>query len=183
MRDDTKKPVAQQNTRGSRSELRDLLSQFHTAMLVTIDDHGYPRARPLAIARVESDDRVWFATPEHTPKVAEIAADAKVAVLCHRSRDEAWVSLSGTARLIRDPAMARWLWDASMKAWFTGPDDPSLLLIEVRPKHAEYYDAQKPMMARALEMVKSIVSNEPPNMAATKHVEIDRLSEPGRISH
>lgn len=171
------------NTTGTRTELRELLSDFRTAMLVTIDGKGFPRARPLAIAKIEDDDRVWFATPEHTPKVDEIAADSKVAVLCHRTRDQAWISLSGTARLLRDPAMARDLWDVGLKAWFAGPDDPALLLIEVRPIHAEYYEAHKPLVARAVEMVRGILSNEPPDMGPTKHVVLDRLSEPGRLSY
>lgn len=182
MSDKTARAEAQ-NASGTRSELCALLADFRTAMLVTTDDRGFPRARPLAIARVEIDGRVWFATPEHTPKVHEIQSDAKVAVLCHRARDDAWISLSGRARLIRDPLMARTLWDAGMKAWFQGPEDPALLLIEVRPTHAEYYDAQKPLIARAIEMVKGMLTDEPPEMGVTKHVDLERLSEPGRLSY
>lgn len=183
MSEKTYEGEARQNTEGSRTELRDLLRDFRTAMLVTIDAQGFPRARPLAIAKIEDDDRVWFATPEHSPKVGEIAADSKVAVLCHRTRDDAWISLSGTARLLRDPLMAADLWSVGLKAWFSGPDDPALLLIEVRPIHAEYYEAHKPMIARAVEMVRGILSNEPPDLGPTKHVVLDRLSEPGRLSH
>jgi general stress protein 26 len=172
-----------QNVTGTRAELRELLGQFRTALLVTTDDHGYPRARPLAIAMVEADGRVWFATNENTPKVTEIATDAKVAVLCHRSRDEAWISLSGTARLVRDMATARRVWHPELKAWFSGPDDPSLMLIEVRPKHAEYYEASKPMIARAFEMVKGMVTHEQPFIGATKHVTIERYSDPGSRPH
>jgi general stress protein 26 len=182
MSEKTRELEIEENETGSREELRDLLKQFRTALLVTHDDAGRPRGRPLAIAKIEDDATIWFATASHSPKVLEIANDAAVAVICHRDSDEAWISLSGAATLVRDRAKIAELWDVGMKAWFDGPDDPSLVLVKVKPSHAEYYDAKKPMVARAFEMLKGIVTNAPPKTGSTKHVDIGRLSEPGRLS-
>lgn len=167
---------------GTREELGKLLGEFRTAILSTLDDHGMPRARPMAIVRCEPDGSVWFATSETSPKVAELARDNSVGVICHRSRDEAWISITGRARVMRDPAMAKELWNVGMKAWFTGPDDPALLLIQVTPVHAEYYEPSKPFVVRAFELVKGMVTNEPPKLGTTKHIDPNRLSEPGRLS-
>lgn len=183
MSEKTKKAEAQQNTSGSRDELRDMLRHFRTAMLVTHDTTGTPRARPLVIVKVEDDARVWFATTDHSPKIKEIAGDAGVAVVCHRSSDEAWISVSGHARLVRDRDKARSMWSPGLSAWFSGPDDAALLLIEVVPTHAEYYAADEPMVARAFQFAKGILTHEPPKTSPIKHVELDRLSDPGRISH
>lgn len=171
------------NAQGSRAELIELLSEFRTGILVTRDDRGLPRARPLAILKCDRDGAVWFATSDHTPKIEEILRDPGVAVICHRTRDEAWISLSGGASLTRDRERARELWNAGMRAWFSGPDDPSLVLIRVAPRHAEYYEPKKPFLVRALELAKGMVGNEPPKIGTTKHLDFDRLSEPGRLSY
>src|SRR4051812_29611151 len=111
---DKSRQAERENATGSRGELVELLSDFRTAILVTSRE-GLPRARPLAIMRVERTGVVWFATADHSPKAAELAIDPNVAVICHRSRDEAWVSITGRADLVRDPAKAKELWCASMK--------------------------------------------------------------------
>lgn len=171
------------NGPGTREELLKLLSEFRTAILVTRDEEGLPRARPLSIVKCDEDGTVWFATAGHSPKVAELTTDQHVAVICHRTRDEAWISMSGVARTLRDPMKAKELWDASMKAWFSGPDDPALTLIRVTPSHAEYYEPKKPFLVRAFSFVKGMITREPPKVGTTKHVELDRLSDPGRFSH
>jgi general stress protein 26 len=180
MSEKTRTIELQENVSGRRDELRDLLLQFRTALLVTHDEVGRPRARPLAIAKVEDDGTVWFATAAHSPKVAELRQDSACAVICHRDRDEAWISISGTATLVRDREKINGLWDSWMRAWFEGPDDPALLLLKVSPSHAEYYEAKKPMVRRAFEMLKGMVTHSAPKTGVTKH--LFRLSEPGRLS-
>jgi general stress protein 26 len=170
------------NAPGTREELNKLLGDFRTAILVTRDEQGLPRARPLAIQKCEADGTVWFASSDHTPKIDELARDNNVAVICHRTRDEAWISLSGRAELVTDRAKIKDLWTPAMKAWFEGPDDPAIVLIRVKPTHAEYYEPSKPFFVRAFEFVKGMVTREPPKVGTTKHVDLDRLSEPGRFS-
>ena len=182
MSDKSQRAEKELNEPGTREELKRLLGEFRTAILVTHQDDGLPRARPMAIARCEGDGSVWFTSSEKTPKIDEIARDANVAVICHRSRDEAWISLSGRAELVEDRAKIKELWHPSMKAWFAGPDDPSIMLIRVTPVHAEYYEPSKPFLVRAFEFAKGLITREPPKLGATKHIDLNRLSEPGRLS-
>ena len=176
----------QQNTRGSRAELRDLLKEFDIAMLVTRDEQGVPRGRPMAVVAIDRDATVWFATADHAPKVQEIERDATVAAIFFRDRDKAWISLSGSAQLVRDRAKIREVWSPTMRAWFSDVDDPSILLIRVEPRHGEYYEPKKTVVGRVFEMVKGAVTGTPPATGPVKHVrqiDFDRLSEPGRLSH
>jgi general stress protein 26 len=182
MSDKSQKAERDLNTTGTREELTALLKEFRTGILVTRDDRGMPRARPMAIAKCEADGSVWFATSSHTPKVDEIVRDTNVAVICHRNRDEAWISLSGRAELVRDRKKLEELWDPSMKAWFESKDDPAILLIRVTPIHAEFYEPNKPFFARAFEFAKGVVTREPPKLGETKHLDLNRLSDPGRLS-
>ena len=76
-----------------------LLKKFHTAMLVT---HLWPQGihpRPMAIAKVEDDGRIWFFTGADTAKVHEIEEDHHVHIIAQEG-DSAFLSLSGRAVLI-----------------------------------------------------------------------------------
>ena len=78
-----------------------LLSEFKTAMLVTHTAEGELRARPMAIAQIEENCRVWFFTGLESGKVHEIETDTHVGIVCQRDRD-VYLSLSGLARLSRE---------------------------------------------------------------------------------
>ncbi len=116
----------------------DLLQRFDHAMLISMAEDGSLHARPMAIA--ESDGaRLRFATSSKSAKAAEIAMRPDVAVVMQGSG--AYLAISGTARLLEDRDAIRLMWQADWKPWFPeGPDDPSLVLIEVDPARAEYWD-------------------------------------------
>jgi len=53
-----------------------------------------------------------------------------------------WVSVSGTAEIIRDQLKARELWNPFVEAWLPeGPQDPNIVLIRVQADTAEYWDS------------------------------------------
>lgn len=166
---------------GDREELRALLESFDTAMLVTKDSRGMPRARPMAMRQRPNDLALWFLTPEDAPKVAEIAHDPFVAAIFYRDGDRAWISVSGRAAIIKDRARIKELWTPAMSVWFTGPDDPQIALIRVEPHAAEYYEPKGTKVKRLFELVKGALTHVTPDLGAVKHVDrvdLTRLSEP-----
>src|SRR2546423_12773154 len=98
-----------------RRRLTTLLSHFDTAMLVTRSAAGM-RARPLTIAESRDDGALYFSTAIDSPKVEELEADPHVNVVMQDRRR--FVSLSGTARIVRDRALIARLWRAAWKGWF-----------------------------------------------------------------
>ncbi len=123
-----------------REHLLKLLQQFHTAMLVTHAGADRLRARPMAVAKVEEDGRVWFLTDVDSAKAHEIETDTRVHLVCQHDRS-AYLSLSGHADLVRDRVKVDEVWQAPFKVWFPGgKDDPKLVLIAVRPEEGEYWD-------------------------------------------
>lgn len=109
-------------------------------MLVTHAGEGRLRARPMAIAQVEEDSRLWFLTGAETAKTHEIASDTRVHIVCQNDRS-AYLSLGGRANLVRDRAKIAKLWKEPFRAWFPeGKDDPEIVLIEVRPEEGEFWD-------------------------------------------
>lgn len=122
-----------------KKKLEDIMSSFDDAMLVTRDDDGAPRARPMRIAKRGPDGDLWFATAGDSPKMDELDDDPRVAVTLQS--DGAFVSITGTARVVRDRDRIDEVWSAPMKAWFPGgKDDPKLELLRVRADVAEYWD-------------------------------------------
>ena len=112
-----------------RAHLREVVSDFDTAMLVTRTATGDVRARPLALASPETgadmleDGVLYFPTSLSSPKIEEIAADPRVAVTMQDKRR--FVSISGTARILSDRALVDRLWSEAWKVWFPkGKDDP-----------------------------------------------------------
>jgi len=78
-------------------------------------------------------------------------------------KHERYVSVSGRARLVRDPAKAKELWSPLLKAWFPGGlDDPRLALLRIGVDHAEYWDAKGNQMMVFASLVKAAVTGTPP---------------------
>lgn len=122
-----------------REHLLSLLNGFHVAMLVTHNDDGSLRARPMAIGDIEPDGRLLFVTPAPSPKVDEVLVDPRVCiVLCEKDRQ---VSITGRAALRHDEEKVRALWDEVWEEWMprVGPESPCAIL-EVHAEEAEYWD-------------------------------------------
>jgi len=117
-----------------------LLKKFHTAMLVTRTQAGELRARPMAIAQIDDACRVWFFSGRSSGKIDEIEDETQVKVVCQQDHSIN-LSISGVARLSRDPAKIDELWNETYKTWFPkGRNDPDLALISVEPEEGEYWD-------------------------------------------
>ena len=144
----------------ARRKVSEIAREFSDAMLVTHTPQGGLHARPMSIVKVEPEAMLWFATRAQAPKVAELDADHHVLVVMQsESRN---LTISGRARVVRDPHLARELWSEGLRLWFRGPDDPELALILVEPEEAEYWVMSGASWVKlALEAVKAYVRDEP----------------------
>ena len=117
-----------------------LLKKFQNAMLVTHTGAQGFHARPMAIADVEDDGRLWFITSVETAKVHEIEMDSHVHLIA-QDGNNAFLSLTGRASLIGDREKIAHLWKEPFRVWFPkGKDDPDIELIVVRPERGEFWD-------------------------------------------
>jgi general stress protein 26 len=131
-----------ENYPAEAKKFHDLLEKFGTAMLVTHTGEGGLRGRPMAIAQVDEDCRVWFFSLHESGKVHEIETSPQVAVTCQKDRD-VYLSITGSAILSRDRTKIEEMWNESYKVWFPeGKDDPDLVLIGVEPQEGEYWDQE-----------------------------------------
>ena len=125
-----------------RETLYEIVKGFRTTMLVTHEDSGQFRSRPMAIADIDDRGIVWLVSSEQSGKVAEIRHDDHVA-LVFQDDVRRYVSLTGRARISKDRAKLHAVWQEQFQVWFPdGPDSAEVCLLGVEPTEGEYWDAR-----------------------------------------
>jgi general stress protein 26 len=123
-----------------RAHLRELVSDFDAAMMVTVARDGRMHARPMAVAEINDRGDSYFATSIVSPKVDEVLGDPRVLITFQGTRR--FATISGTARVVRDRTLIERLWSESWRIWFPGgKDDPTLCLLAVEARYGELWDS------------------------------------------
>lgn len=115
-----------------------IIRQSRYCFLVTLDEAGRPNARLMQHFEPEDDLTLWLGTSAASQKVAHILKDDRV-MLAHEDPDDpAYVTLLGTARIVRDPALQRQYWvDEYLESFPAGPESEDYVLIRVTPSRIE----------------------------------------------
>ena len=143
-------------------KMGELIKDIKFGMLTTVDEDGSLRSRPMATQQVEFDGDLWFFTNASAPKVDEVEHDRHVNVSFAAPEKQRYVSVSGTARLVRDRKKAEQLWNPFYKAWFPkGLDDPDLALLKVHVGKAEYWDSSSSAVVHLVGFVKAVATGTP----------------------
>ena len=157
----------------SVAKIAKLIKGIRIAMLTTAETDGTLRSRPMATQEAEFDGTLWFFTSADSPKVDEVEHDQNVNVSYAKPDDQAYVSLSGRARLVRDSAKINELWNPLLKAWFPdGKDDPKLALLNVDVDQAEYWDSPAGGVVALAGFVKAAVTGKPAKGGGNEKVEL-----------
>jgi len=156
--------------------LSDKIKGIKYAMLTTVSESGSLHSRPMAAQDVEFDGILWFFTDVDTSKVAEVGHDRQVSLTYVKPDDKLWVSVSGTARLVRDQAMMQALWRPTLSAWFPqGLHDPNLALLEVTVTGAEYWEGPT-AVATALVTLRGAITGQQKPLSEEKRLDISPAS-------
>lgn len=155
-------------------KIADLIKSIDFGMLTTVDAEGRLHSRPMSSNKeVEFDGDVWFFTYGSTPKVHEIENKPYVNVAFSDPKTQTYVSLSGRAELVRDPAKIQELWQPSLKAWFPkGVDEPDIALIKINADQAEYWDSPASSIAHAISLVRGTLTGKPAQSGENEKVDL-----------
>ena len=141
-------------------KLKSIIKDVEVAMLTT-NDGGVLRSRPMQTQQAEFDGDLWFFTSSNTHKAEEIEKDNRVNVSYAAPADNSDVSISGTAEIVTDKAKMEELWSPILKAWFPkGLDEPDIILLKVNANQAEYWDSASSSLVQAFGLLKSLVTGE-----------------------
>jgi general stress protein 26 len=154
-------------------KLGELIKEVKIAMLTTAETDGTLRSRPMATQKTEFDGTLWFFTSASSPKVEEVEKSHNVNVSYADPNSNTYVSVTGTATLVRDHEKAKELWNPFLKAWFPlGLEDPDLALLHVTIEKAEFWDSPSSAMVYIAGFVKAIATGHAYTPSAGEHQKI-----------
>lgn len=156
-------------------QMYDLVEGIEIAMFTTRRTDGHLVSRPMATQVRAAGADLWFVTDGETHKMDELAYDPHVNVSYYRDRTREWVSVSGTARVVKDRAWIHELYRPDWKAWFPddgpgrdgGPDDPRLALVAVDAHSVVYMVSNTPRPVVLFEVVKGMITGQQPDVGET----------------
>jgi general stress protein 26 len=120
--------------------LTELIRDIRVAMLTTATEDGDLRSRPMVPCHTDPEGGLWFFTRAGDAKVEEARLHPHVNVSFADPDGNRYVSVSGTAAVVRDRARVRELWDENARDWLPGgPEDPQVTLLRVDVQRAEYW--------------------------------------------
>jgi general stress protein 26 len=143
-----------------KKKLVEALRRFDTVMVTTRAENGTIHARPMVVADIDESGEVCFVTSEHADKLEELEVDHRT-VLTAQAKG-LYVSLSGKLDVLHDRERIRALFKESWTPWFPGgKDDPSIVLLRLRPEIGEYWDERSMKGIRyAFEAARTMLNGE-----------------------
>ena len=155
-------------------KVREMVKDIDFCMLTTVDEDGDLHSRPMSVnGEIDPDGDMWFFTNDSSHKVSEIEKLPKVNVSFANPDDQRYVSISGTAQLVRDRDKIEELWKPEFKMWFPeGKDDPQIALLRVSLEKAEYWDSPSSTIGYAISFVSSLVTGKEAEFGENKKIEL-----------
>jgi general stress protein 26 len=117
-----------------------LMGKITFCMLSTRDGADI-RSRPMAAYLQREENTIYFLTDADSHKDEEIARSPKVGLAFADAGDQKYVSVTGHAEVSNDRRKIAELWSTPAKAWWDSPDDPSIRVLKITPKDAQYWDS------------------------------------------
>ena len=118
-------------------------------------------ARPMSRQKIEDDGTLWFFSEKNSHKNEHIEQDSRVQLFFSNIKNQEYLSIYGTAEIIKDDAKAEELWSPIAKTWFhEGPSDPTLTIIKVTPEDGYYWDTKNGKLISLLKMVGGAITGK-----------------------
>lgn len=144
-------------------KLYEMIKDLRIAMMTTIDTDGEMHSRPMYAQDADEHGDLWFFTQIQSPKITEISRDNEVNLAYSNPDKQSYVSIFGTAEIVRDKAKIKEMWSEPLRAWFPdGQDDPQIALIRVHPLKGEYWDSPSSTVVHLYGYVKASLTGKPP---------------------
>lgn len=153
--------------------LADLIDEIEICMLTTLDNDGKPWSRPMRTQRERFDGALWFFTRDDSEKVDHVHRDRRAGAAFALPSEQQYVTMAGTATVVRDREKAEALWSPENAVWFPdGLDDPHLCLLKLDVDRAEYWDSPTSFVTYALGFVKTKLTGDPPDLSENEKVDV-----------
>ena len=167
---------------GQWKKLSGLIRDAKYCMLTTVERDGSMRSRPMYTQDLPRRGVLYFFTSDHSAKAKAVESTDSQVNLSYVSRDQnRFISVSGKARLVRDPLKMRELWKPYYKAWFPlGLEDPNLALLQVQADYAEYWETPPTLLVRLSGLIHALTGNGPGQLGKNEKLNLHSKLNPKR---
>ena len=150
----------------------DIIEKVGVCMLTTQFAGGL-RARPLETRPDRDAGVIFFVTDLHSTKEAEIEAKPDIGLVMFDTDEQAYLSITGRARIMRDLETTKAVWRKTDEVWWPGgPNDPYVCLLQIEPLTAELWDGPASAVAAAFEFAKAKLTGEEPKLGQNRKVTV-----------
>ena len=140
--------------------------------MLTSQFGGGLHARPMEARPERETGLIWFVTDVRSGKEHEIEAEHDVCVVFIDAKAKAYPSITARADVRQDHAKAAEIWKTTDSAWWSGPNDPNVCALRVRPLTAELWDGPASAAAATFEFAKASITGEKPNLGENRKVTV-----------
>lgn len=148
----------------------DLIDDIPTCMVTTNDD-GVMRSRPMAHQIDREAGMIHFLTESGTPKLEELHDDSDLALNFADTAKHRYVSVSGKGMVSSDRNLIRKLWGPFCEVWFEGDAETAdVRVISVRPEQGDYWQTTAGKVKATYEMVKCYFIDEVPDIGENQKI-------------
>ena len=141
-----------------------MIKPLKCAMLST-HHRGRIHSRPMALVQEQFDGTLYFFTQDDSLKVAEVNEEQEVGISFSIPEKQIFLSLSGDARLNKDPALIRDLWNDQLESYFPeGQSDPHLALLEIKIDNAQVWSRAENQMVELFAVSHELFKDNPPDV-------------------
>jgi general stress protein 26 len=154
-----------------RDRVWDIVEKVGVCMLTTRFPGGL-RARPVEPRPDRAAGVIWFVTDLRSGKEHEIESAQEVGLTFVDPPAKVYLSITARAAMRRDHAKAAEIWKMTDTMWWSGPDDPNVCVLEVRPLTAELWDGPASRVVAAFEFVKARLTGAKPYLGENRKVTV-----------
>lgn len=154
-------------------EIWTLIEKARVGMLTT-EDGGDLRARPMTVVQKGYEGTLWFLTLRSSEKVFETLREQRVCVTFAHPDDRSFVSLSGIATLSSDQKRIDELWSKGVDLWFPKDrDNDQVVLLKIDVYKGESWTVKEGGIKKMFEVAKAAITGSTPDIGQN-----DKFEEP-----
>ena len=117
----------------AKETARKILDESYVGTMATVQQ-GKPFSRYMTF--FNEDFTLYTATSKKTDKVDELEKNPNTHILIGYEGEgfgDAYLEIMGTAKISDEESLKEKVWNEQMKPYFTGPDDPELVILKITP--------------------------------------------------
>lgn len=152
--------------------LGEMLDGMRIGMLALEEPGNGLCSRPMSALEMDAAGAIWFMSSRKTTAPLFSGGSKSTNLSFSEGGDSNYVSIAGEAALVDDISRKKELWSPAGRPWFTGADDPDLVLIKVMPRHVEMWDGPDNAVSRVLAIAASVVAGKEVGMGDKKTVDV-----------